>query len=158
MNISRIPPAEFPERSIEDHFIDWESETFGLGYGTGELPILQALTTFLANCGNGPTKRSYDYRELETQVGTSATWLLITMLVRADIIEYGTSPRFGWLTSIGETLRAFVLAHTPEQLAEMVCNAVDQAHCTPNFCNCGPLGYTPEKRCHNPFWNEKLGS
>ncbi|GAG02270.1 unnamed protein product, partial [marine sediment metagenome] len=33
-------------KTIEEQFIDWESEVFGFGYGSGEEHILKALKEF----------------------------------------------------------------------------------------------------------------
>jgi hypothetical protein len=66
-------------------------------------------------------------------------WLLINHLCQLDIIEYGTSSRFGWLTAEGESLKAFVASKTADELAEIACNHDDV--CYPDACNCGPNGY-----------------
>ena len=86
-------------------FKEWESTVFGYGYGTGEPYVLQALSDFLMNC---PVEGTYDYREIENTIGAQVCWLLINVLGHADIIEYGTSPRFGWLTKKGVELRSFL--------------------------------------------------
>lgn len=137
-----------PTKPIEESFIDWENHVFGLGYGTGERPVLAALRTFLEAIDVAP----YDYEYLETAVGADVAWLLITSLVRADIIEYGTSPRYGWLTKEGQALRKFMLSKPLEEIVTLVCGAEEPSYCTPSICNCGPRGYQEGKKCGNPFW------
>ncbi len=142
------------ERTIEDHFIDWESETFGLGYGTGEPHVLSSLRVFLDLCREGPYQHSYDYQKIEATLGGPVTWLLINILGKAHLIEYGTSPRFAWLTKQGIALQNFMLSRDVDALVDLVCLAKDPALCSPSFCNCGPEGYSQKKLCHNPFWVE----
>lgn len=141
------------ERTLADHFRDWESEVLGFGYGSGEPYVLQSLKLFLEAC---PTDGHYNYQRLEEIVGPSATWLLIGLLCRAKILEYGTSPRFGWLTDQGRALRAFVESHSVDDLCDIVCDWENGAYCTADSCNCGPRGYVEGKKlCHNPFWVER---
>ena len=40
-----------------------------------------------------------------------AYWLLISELVRLDLVEYGTSPRGAWLTEKGERFKSLVMKH-----------------------------------------------
>lgn len=143
-------------KTLEDSFIDWETTVFGYGYGTGEPHILKALKGFLANTGRADMPNSYDYQKLEAAIGAAETWFLINALCKADIIEYGTSPRFGWLTPEGERLKAFVDAKSVDELAELCCNH-DEDHdiCYPNACNCGPNGYEEGRVCQNPFWRRR---
>lgn len=136
------------EKPIERHFAEWESETFGLGYGTGESHVLGALRDFMMAI---PPEGPYDYLRLEAAVTPAVAWLLINALCPAEIIEYGTSPRYGWLTKEGRALRAFLAEHDVYELVAFCCeDGID--YCAPTFCNCGPDGYTPKKRCFNPFW------
>lgn len=94
------------------HFKSWEQEVFGFGYGTGEAHTLEVLRTFLAMCEpKDHGVYSYDYRVMEEGLGAASFWLMLNVLCHADIIEYGTSPRFGWLTPQGVELRKYVLAH-----------------------------------------------
>ena len=94
-------------------FAEWELGVFGYGYGTGEAPVISALKAFMESFSTG----TYDYRALEALLGASTTWLLINALCHADIIEYGSSPRFGWLTDKGVALRKVVTEHTVDELA-----------------------------------------
>jgi len=140
-------------KSIEDSFRDWEHNTFGFGYGTGEEYIIPALRKFLVLCRGGFHAQAYDYRTLEEQLTPTVTWLLINVLAQADILEYGTSPRFGWLTDKGERLREFMLARTDEQLIDITTKHSEAPEvCYPDACNCGPNGYEEGRKCPNPFW------
>lgn len=138
-------------KSIEKHFADWESEYLGYGYGTGEEHTLGALKAFMGAVGDERGPNSYRYTNLEQAVTPPVAWLLIGILVRADVIEYGTSPRGGWLTENGIALRDFLAGKSVAELEEIV-GADEQDYCTPTFCNCGPKGYSEQKICRNPFW------
>jgi hypothetical protein len=136
-------------KTIEQHFADWESGTFGYGYGSGEGPVFQALKQFLALCCEGRLAHAYDHDALSAALTPAVAWLLINALCRADILEYGTSSRYGWLTPQGEALKAFVCGRTVEQLEiaaqddEMVCY---RDHCNCDDGDCRPL---------NPFWPKR---
>lgn len=142
--------SESFSKSPDDSFRDWEATVFGFGYGTGEEHVLGALKAFLgATRGDNG---SYDYRELEALLTPPVAWLLINALGHADIIEYGTSPRYGWLTMKGRRLRQFVTERGLEDLMALM--NYDQEHtiCHPDACNCGPHGYEAGRKCVNPFW------
>ena len=140
-------------KPIEQSFSDWESHVFGFGYGTGEEHIFRSLKGFFDAFGNDAGPESYDHEKLETAVGAPVAWLLINVLCRFDIIEYGTSPRYGWLTPEGKRLREFVAGKTVGELEEIVCSRTeDNPPCAPDCCNCGPNGYEKGKVCPNPFW------
>jgi hypothetical protein len=64
---------------------------------------------------------TYEYRTLEAALGQTITWLLINTLCHADILEYGTSPRFGWLTDEGKCLQAYIRGKTFEELVLLAC-------------------------------------
>ncbi len=142
------------ERTLESYFVDWESHVFGFGYGTGEPHVLPALHAFFALCPPPDAdSRGYDYRALEAALTPAVAWLLINALGHADVIEYGSSPRFAWLTEKGYRLRAFVLGKTPDELVALACEFdQEQPHCAPSYCNCGPTGYEEGKKCRNPFY------
>lgn len=150
---------DIPQKSIEDSFRDWESNAFGFGYGSGEEHVIPALRRFMELCSEPPLGGSYDYRKLEAELGPAVAWLLINMLChhRIDMIEYGTSPRCGWLTKTGERLKEFMLSKTSDELVELATN-YDQDHtiCMPDACNCGPKGYVEGRKCPNPFWDDKV--
>jgi hypothetical protein len=131
-------------KTIEQHFCDWETSAFGYGYGTGEQHVLGALKAFFAAIPEGP----YDYRDLEAAVTPAVAWLLINTLALDDKIEYGTSPRFGWLTETGLAVSKFVATRTVEELVSVTGGDTDYIHCYPNYCNCDDGDCRP----HNPFW------
>lgn len=138
-------------KSIEDNFADWEGATFGFGYGSGEEHVIPALRAFLKLCPNGDLHHAYDYDELERELTPQVAWLLINALCRADILEYGTSPRYGWLTPQGEALKSFVLQRSTERLVELATSREEASDvCYPDACNCD--GYEKGKICVNPFW------
>jgi hypothetical protein len=143
-------------KTIEENFADWESHAFGFGYGTGEQHTLRALKGFFDLIGEEPDQpRSYNYERLEEKLSAPVAWLLINALCRhsVDVIEYGTSPRFGWLTEEGEALKAFVDTKTVAELEAICCERTeDSTVCYPDACNCGPNGYLEGVKCPNPFW------
>lgn len=139
-----------PTKTIEQNFADWESTAFGFGYGTGEEHILRALKAFFDAFGVDDRPNSSDYRRLEEAVTAPVAWLLINRLCQVDIIEYGSSPRFAWLTPEGEALREFMATKTVSELEEIV--GSHNEHCYPDACNCGPEGYDEGRLCYNPFW------
>ncbi len=142
-------------KSIDHHFRDWEAHVFGYGYGTGEARILPALRSFFALMPPADAEtRAYDYRELETALGAPVAWFLINALCKADILEYGCSPRYAWLTVQGEALRAYVLGKTPDELYDVCCGSEDRDYCYPGVCNCGSEGFEKGRKCGNPFWRE----
>lgn len=119
---------------------------------------LRALRTFLEHCkkGLGPSSlESYDYRELEEVLTPTVTWLMINLLCQKDVLSYGTSPRFGFLTIKGERLKEFILERTVEDLYELAAGGDEfYVECDPDACNCGPNGYEQGRICQNPFWLE----
>jgi hypothetical protein len=145
------------ERTLESYFVDWEGEVFGFGYGSGEPHTVPALRTFFVCVPPDDAKdRCYDYQLLENALTPTVAWLLMSALGKADIIEYGSSPRFGWLTPKGYRLRDFMLGKTPDELVALVTAFdQDQPHCGPRCCNCGPSGYEEGKDCPNPFYHDR---
>ena len=140
-------------KPIEHQFIDWESCAFGYGYGSGEAHVIPALKAFMDLCRG--ELGQYDHREVESEITPTVTWLLISALCKAGIIEYGTSPRFGWLTEHGLALREFVTSKSADDLVTLV-TAVDGDYvpCYPDACNCGPDGYEKGRKCANAFWQK----
>jgi hypothetical protein len=137
---------ELSMKNIDDHFADWEGEAFGFGYGTGEEHVLGAIKTFFECLEN---RRSYDYRVLEAALTPATAWLLINVLAKVDTIEYGTSPRFGWLTRKGEALRDYFERRTLEQVVEHANRDHEYVHCYRDYCNCSDGDCRPS----NPFWS-----
>lgn len=145
-------------KTIDQHFADWESHTFGFGYGTGEPHTLRSLKLFMDAVGSPNGSHCYDYEALEIALGAPVTWLLINILCRhgTDLIGYGSSPRFGWLTDEGIALCKYLSTKTVAELIDIIYGHEDDSFgCTPTYCNCGPDGYTKTKICHNPFWKEQ---
>lgn len=129
-------------KTIDEQFIDWESHVFGFGYGTGEEHTLTALKRFFELFGHEPDRpNSYSYEVLEASITPTVAWLMINILCHADIIEYGTSPRYGWLTRKGEALKAYLASKSVSELENLVCSTdEDYAMCGPDTCNCAALG------------------
>ena len=145
------------QKTADEYWIDWEGSTFGFGYGTGEPHTIPALKRFLELTPEG---RGYDYTELERELGPAVAWLLINALARhgVDILEYGTSPRFAWLTKEGVALKRYVASKTADELVDLACGRGEgYVPCYPNACNCGPCGYEKGRVCANPFWVGRPG-
>ena len=134
------------------YFIDWENEVFGYSYGTGEEEIIPAVREFLNLCVENkeyPGIYNYSHETIEKGLGKLPAWLLINVLCRADIIEYGTSPRFGWLTDKGTLLRKYMLSKTVAELLDVLDTDETYVHCYKNVCNCKEIG---KLKCNNPFF------
>jgi hypothetical protein len=145
---------DIPAKSPEEYFRDWHSSVFSFGYGSGEEHWIPALKDFMAclkvRDGRYP---GYDYQVIEAKLGPLAGWLMINTLCGADIIEYGTSPRFGWLSLKGQRLRAYMDGKTAEELYDIAMGEDDEyIGCSPDACNCGPNGWIEGRKCPNPFW------
>src|SRR5208282_2288316 len=137
-------------KTIDEYFIDWEQSTFGHGYGTGEQYIMPILKKFfeLTEHKNDKVPDFYNYKTLENSLGKEVTWLLINILCGVDILDYGTSPRFGWLSPQGLKLKKFLNSKTENELyALCTLYNTDYIGCMPNFCNC-----EEKDKCNNPFW------
>lgn len=130
-------------KTDNDFFTDWENDTFGYGYGTGEVFTIKALKEFFDLLEDN---HSYNYEILEKHFGGLSTWLLINILCHADILEYGTSPRFGWITKKGEWLRDFMKDKSVDDLYELTSKDESYYHCYPGTCNC-------DKPCNNPMFS-----
>ena len=139
------------DREKELQFTDWENMVFGAGYGSGELPILKSVKVFFDLLEDG---RSYSYKALEDKLEATVTWLLINAFDKGDVIEWGTSARFGWLTSSGEYVRDFIKDKTAEELYEIVMTDND------GICMCdGEMKEKGHEECgKNPMVNEKYAN
>lgn len=135
-------------KTIDQFFTDWESHEFGYGYGSGETHTLGALKDFFHAV---QTEGCYDYRKLEEACDPVVAWLLINTLCRADVIEYGTSPRGGWLTENGKALAEYVRSRSVAQLYAAIDHDENYAQCFPDYCNCVG-GKSEGCRALNPFW------
>ena len=112
---------------------------FGYGYGTGEQHIIPALKIFFELCNEKlhPDHSSYRHETIETGLTPTVTWLLINSLCKADIIQYGTSPRSGWLTPEGDRLKKYMLSKEADDLYDIVMDySEDYVPCDPEHCNC----------------------
>jgi hypothetical protein len=138
----------------DKHFREWEHAAFGYGYGTGEAHILPILHAFFAQLEQG---HSYEAAVFAAAVGAPSAWFLLNVLCAENILDYGTSPRYGWLTPLGERLRDYVLARTPEELYAIATQdfAPDEPLCSRNFCNCA-CGSDDQGCVYNPLWNETV--
>lgn len=131
-------------KSLDDFFRDWEGEALGFGYGTGEPCTLKALKDFMSAI----PKRSYDYHVLEVTLTPTVAWLMINILCKEHALNYGVSPRFGWLDPNGEELKRYVDARSVEELVTIVQDCDDTTNfCYKTHCNCDDT-----ERCLNPFW------
>lgn len=137
-------------KTLDDNFADWEGHVFGFGYGTGEEHTIPAVKRFLELCCG--ENNSYDYEVLQDEFGAVTAWLLINALCHADILEYGTSPRYAWLTEKGRALKAFTTERTGDDLVRLTQHDEHYNPCYPDACNCGPEGYEAGRKCVNPFW------
>ena len=63
---------------------------------------------------------------MENQLNDTTFWLLLNALCKTDIIEYGTSPRYGWLSEKGKSLKVFFSQHSNDELYEMLMNEPDE--------------------------------
>lgn len=142
-------------KSIDDHWTDWEAHVFGYGYGSGEPHTVPALKAWFGAVGRDDAAHGYDFEKLERACGPVVAWLLINALCKADIIQYGTSPRFGWLTDEGIALKQYIDSKTSDELVHLVCRDAEYVTCYPDTCNCGPNGYEAGRKCGNPFWVER---
>jgi hypothetical protein len=145
-------------KTIQQNFADWQGYVFGFGYGSGERHTLAAVKMFFATVGEGESsdrQHCYDYQKLEAVLTPTVAWLLINTFCHhtVDVIEYGTSPRYGWLTTEGRALKTFIDLQTLDQLVELCTGQTEEeCPCYPNACNCGPTGYEKGRKCSNPFW------
>ena len=140
-------------KTLDQNWIDWESHAFGFGYGTGEPHVISALKRFFELC---PESEAYDYARLEEELGASTAWLLINKLCSYDIgmLEYGTSPRYAWLTKRGKALKAYMASKTVDELVELVRQNDEYTRiCAPTYCNCTDEDGKGGGRCSNPFWD-----
>lgn len=119
----------------DKNFADWHSDVLGYGYGTGEKHWIPALHALFSKVDAGG---AYDFRELEAALGPLAAWLFINIFCghSVAVFEYGTSPRFGWLTPRGHMLREYALSKSVDELETVIANFPTDEHCMPDYCNC----------------------
>jgi hypothetical protein len=145
--------------ATDKHFREWEREAFGYGYGTGEYYILPILHHFFLTLEDG---HAYEAENVARELGNAEAWFLLNVLCHMNIVDYGTSPRYGWLTPMGERLRDYVLCRTPEMLYSIVMadgynhGVFDVSEeCSLDFCNC-PDGVAGQGCLNNPLFNETV--
>jgi len=126
----------------DKHFIDWEGEMFGYGYGTGEQYTLKAIKDFFHNLEDG---RSYSYEVLEEKMGKAECWFIINLFCKEGIIEYGTSPRFAWIEEKGQLLKEYLKDKTVDYIYDLVMVGQEYVHCYKDGCNC-------DDPCNNPLF------
>jgi hypothetical protein len=144
--------APLTPKTIDQHFLDWESTVFGFGYGTGEEFTIPAIRTFFDAC---PMEGNYDHKLLEDRLTPTVAWLLINTFAHADIIEYGTSPRFGWLSATGKQLKEYLHGKSTRYLFKVYNERGDDySECYPDHCNCDTANGRDvlPSACGNPFW------
>jgi len=157
------------EKTLDNYFYDWFGEVFGYLYGTGEQYVVPALKEFL----------SYYKREAFAPLGidelvtnlsqpplttlTPATiWMLVNTLNAYDILDYGISPRYGWLTDEGFELRKYLDDHSVRHILDVLFQEHESTKNVMMSCNVGTTIYScscedrdVDKgiRCINPFIN-----
>lgn len=125
------------------YFADWEESALGFGYGTGDPHILEAIKKFFEIT---PEEGCYDSQQLEAALTPATVWLLINLFCHEDMIEYGTSPRSGWLTTSGKAMKVFVEKHSVAELESFM--RKDEVSCYKDYCNCPVVDCRPK----NIFW------
>jgi hypothetical protein len=137
-------------KNLDENFTDWHGEAFGYGYGTGEVHTIKAVMSFLACI---PSEGAYNYKNLEKELHPAAAWLLIGIFCECDMIEYGSSPRFGWLTKSGVALKDYIAGSDFDSLYRLSNISIGKGYypCGPDHCSCvgGDV-------CENPFWSERI--
>lgn len=118
-------------RNIHQDFVDFMGAYFGYGYGSEAEYFIPALKMFFELLKDG---NNYDHKSIINEFGGLAAWLLINILCGADILEYGISPKYGWLSEKGEMLRDYLANKTVDDLI-VICNSID-VDCGLDYCNC----------------------
>ncbi len=137
-------------KTKNEQFAEWFGEAFPYCYGTGEEHVIPALKKFMALI---PADSTYDYKVIEQEIGAFECWALINELAGMDLIEYGCSPRFGWLTAKGKRLQQFVFENTEDAMLEALGEVTeDSPSCATHYCNCG--GPQSEGCKFNVFFND----
>lgn len=131
----------------DKHFRDWHSYLFGYGYGTGEEYTCAALKAFF-ECFKDA--RHYEHDVVEAAMGAIPAWLMINALhnCKPDILDYGTSPRYAWLTPQGELLYEYIMGHSVDELTRTAWTVQEDgmsSECSPGNCVC-------DDPCNNPLF------
>lgn len=143
-------------KGTKEYFIDWYHSELGYGYGTGDEYYCKALIDFfqLLRQANVDEVFQYNYKKLENEMGGAAAWFIINIMCGSDLVEYGTSPRYGWLTPSGELMRDLLAEYNADSLYELVCTSHEYTTCMKDYCNHTDAG---NKGCKgNPFFYTRL--
>ena len=140
-------------KELRNYFYDWYADVFGFGYGTGDEYYCRDLLGFFMALGlkDAPSIYSYNHGVLEDRLGKQGAWYIINQLCKSGVIEYGTSPRNGWLTSRGKLMNQVIGEFNHDTLYEFVMSHDDDyCLCMPDYCNHTD---SADKGCRlNPFW------
>jgi hypothetical protein len=104
-------------RMTDKQFREWEDVAFGYGYGTGEPHIIAGLRVFF---GAVKADGGYSYLDIEKAMGELPAWLVINALNHSGVLNYGTSPRFGWMEGKGHELREYFAANSDERILSVL--------------------------------------
>ena len=150
-------------KSLEVQFKEWFESNFGYGYGSGEEPMLRSLRIFFGACfydDDDPKQEGYpryQYTTLEELLGKPLAWFLINKFCENDIINYGSSPRFGWVENRGKRLKKFFEERSINELLEIVFEDNEKELCTEQYCFCDADGEHIDGKCkNNVFMNEDI--
>lgn len=102
----------------DQEFKEWESDVFGYGYGSGEMHVLSILKKAFSIF---PEKGNYDYSILEKELTPEVFWIFMNTLCHTNkIIEYGSSPRYGWLDKKGVEIKKYLENKDLDYLYELI--------------------------------------
>jgi hypothetical protein len=105
-------------------FYNWYQSHYSHGYGTGEVHIVWSLKRFVEAI---PLDEAYNYEDIEAKVGPVVAWMFIDVFCQDNLLEYGSSPRYAWLTESGVDLAQFVRSKDATELYDIVTRAPDNA-------------------------------
>jgi hypothetical protein len=144
-------------KTTDEYFRDWFHGPFGFCYGSGETSVLYELKALveLLHWNEAGDNYTYDHKELEDSLGEATAWLLINALCKDGMIDYGTSPRFGWFYGHGKNLIEYLKSHTVDEMYETVANYdSDYNMCFDDYCSCTDT-QVHHKCKNNPFWEHR---
>ena len=150
-------------KSLELQFKEWFYSNFGYGYGSGEEPVLRAIRAFFGACfyDNDDVKEEgyprYQYTTLEELLGQPLAWVLINKFCDDDIINYGSSSRYGWIENRGIRLKKFLEERSISELLVILFKDNERELCTEQYCYCDDnIDYVDGKCKNNVFMNEDI--
>jgi len=92
---------------------------------------------------------------MEEKLGDIVAWLIINAFASSNVIDYGTSARYGWLTSCGEFVRDFIKDKTAEELYDIL---MEDGHENP-ICECdGEIKEHGDDCSMNPMVHEQYAN